>query len=102
MNVSKRLIQFANKYLLFAGREVRIGKNCARADSSPVVFIHEIQRRESWEPRKGAQGEIILCSSTSRAALCYVKTTGDESGARGLEYGSKRYAYDRLELKGFN
>ena len=31
-----------------------------------------------------------------------MKTTGDESGARGLEYGSKPYAYDRLELKGFN
>ena len=29
MNASKRLFQFANKYLLFAGREVRIGKNCA-------------------------------------------------------------------------
>ena len=46
------------------------------------------------EPRKGAQGHmgrekrklllpfslpIILCSSTSRAAVCYIKTTGDES-----------------------
>ena len=47
------------------------------------------------EPRKGAQGHmgrektkeeddvfslpIILCSSTSRAAMCYIKTTGDES-----------------------
>ena len=52
MNVSKRLIQLANKYLLFAGREVRIGKNCGRADSSPVVFMHEIQRRERLDPRK--------------------------------------------------
>ena len=47
-------------------------------DSSPVVFIQEIRRREIWEPRKGAQGHI-LCSSNSHAAVCYIKTTGDKS-----------------------
>ena len=44
-----------------------------RADSSPVVFIQEIQRRERWEPRKGA-------------LHAYMKTTGDESAIRASQY----------------
>ena len=45
-----------------------------------VVFIQEIQRKERWVPRKGGQGELgILCSSTSRTVVCFMKTTGDES-----------------------
>ena len=54
------------------------------SDSSPVVFIREIQPRERWVPRKGVQGllpfslPIILCSSSSHSAVCYMKT-GDES-----------------------
>ena len=67
-----------------------------RPDSTPVVFIQEIQRRERWLPRKGAHGEmgrektkeevfpIILCSSISRAVACYIKGTEDESAKRQL------------------
>ena len=41
-------------------------------DSSPVVFIQEIQRKERWEPRKGA-------------LHAYMKTTGDESAIRASQ-----------------
>ena len=51
--------------------------------SSPVISILGIQCRERWVPRKGVQGEtVILCSSTSRAAVCFMKTTGDKSVQR--------------------
>ncbi len=74
-------------------------------DSSPVVFIQhaaKIQRRERWVPRKGAQGEMgrerakkeVFSPSffpsapalaprarASPFAACYMKTTGDETGA---------------------
>ena len=41
-------------------------------------------------------GPIILCSSTSRAAVCYIKTTGDESGTEKFNARRTILFYDSL------
>ena len=78
---------------LVSSRAVRISSR-AVTDSSPVVFIQEMYGTEKGSARAHGKGEneggrrrllpfslpIILCSSTSRAAVWNIKTTGDESG----------------------
>ena len=36
-------------------------------DSTPVIFVQGIQRRERWLPRKGAQGEMGTSALPPRA-----------------------------------